>query len=239
MGNLRTQGQAYLDNVRMNTNVVEAARLAGARKIVAMGSAAIYSDIVPLPMREEDVWAGPPHASEAGYAHAKRGMLAQLEAYRDQFGLDFAYCISTNLFGPHDRFDEAYGHVLPSLVSKFHRAAQEGSAPVVWGSGEPRRDFLYAADAASAMRLIGERFTGAINLASGMEVSIREVATLLAEIAGCGEITWDRSKPDGQRLRAYDVSKLRALGFTPAHDLRSGLEQTYRWYAGHYDRARR
>jgi GDP-L-fucose synthase len=239
MGNLRTQGQAYLDNARINTNVVEAARRAGARKFVAMGSAAIYSDIVALPMREEDVWAGPPHASEAGYAHAKRGMLAQLEAYRNQWGLDFAYCISTNLFGPHDRFDEAYGHVLPSLVSKFHRAAREGSAPIVWGSGEPRRDFLYAADAARAMRMIGEGFTGAINLASGTEVSIREVATLLAEIAGCGDITWDRSKPDGQKLRAYDVTKLRALGFTPAHDLRSGLERTYQWYATHSDRARR
>jgi GDP-L-fucose synthase len=240
MGNLRAQGQAYFDNVRINTNTIEAARLAGARKIVAMGSAAIYSDQVALPMREEDIWQGVPHGSEAGYAHAKRGMLAQLQAYRDQYGLDYAYCISTNLFGPHDRFDEANGHVLPSLISKFHRAIEAGTPVTVWGSGTPERDFFYAPDAARAMRLIGETFTGPINLASGIHISIQDTAALIAKVSGYDrELNWDRTKPDGQRLRDYDVSKLKALGFKPAFTLEAALRETFDWYSKNANVARR
>lgn len=240
MGNLRAQGEAYFDNARINANVIEASRLAGTTKVVAMGSAAIYSDIVHLPMREEDIWLGAPHGSEAGYAHAKRGMLAQLQAYQDQYGLDYAYCVSTNLFGPHDRFNEQRGHVLPSLISKFHRAATEGTGVTVWGSGTPRRDFLYSKDAARAMRLIGERFTGPINLATGTSVSIQDTAELIRSIADPAiEINWDRDKPDGQRLRDYDVTKLRALGFAPSLTLEAALAETYRWYSDNSTRARR
>lgn len=240
MGNLRAQGQAYLDNVLINTNTVEAARLAGARKVVAMGSAAIYSDQISLPMREEDIWQGAPHSSEAGYAHAKRGMLAQLQSYQDQYGLDYAYCVSTNLFGPNDRFDEQHGHVLPSLISKFYHAVREGRAATVWGSGTPQRDFLYSKDAARAIRIIGEGFTGPINLAGGRTISISETAELIRHIAGHSmEIVWDRSKPDGQRLREYDVSKLRALGFQTAFSLEAALTETYRWYAQNAAAARR
>jgi len=240
MGNMRAQGQAYLDNIRINTNTVEAARLAGAGKIVAMGSAAIYSDQVKLPMSEDDIWLGAPHGSEAGYAHAKRGMLAHLQAYQQQYGLDYAYCVSTNLFGPHDRFDEQNGHVLPSLISKFYRAVQERTAVTVWGTGTPQRDFFYARDAARAMRLIGEGFTGPINLATGNAISIRETAELIQRIAGHGiEIDWDRGKPDGQRLRGYDVSKLHALGFRPSFTLEAALTETYEWYAGNAAVARR
>jgi GDP-L-fucose synthase len=240
MGNLRAQGQAYFDNVRINTNVVEAARLAGAGKVVAMGSAAIYSDQVALPMREEEIWLGAPHGSEAGYAHAKRGMLAHLEAYRDQYGMDYAYCVSTNLFGPNDRFDEAHGHVLPSLVSKFHRAVETGGTVTVWGSGTPRRDFLYSKDAARAMRLIGETFTGPINMATGHPVSIQDTAEMIARIAGYTRpIEWDRGKPDGQRLRAYDISRLRGLGFRQRHTLEEALRETYRWYADNIASVRR
>lgn len=240
MGNHGVHGQAYLDNIRINTNAIEAARLAGARKVVAMGSAAIYGDAVPLPMCEEEVWTGPPHPSEAGYAHAKRAMLAQLEAYRDQWGLDYAYCISTNLFGPHDRFDEAHGHVVPSLISKFHRAAHTGEPVTVWGTGAPRRDFLYVKDAARAMRLIGEGFTGPINLATGRAVSIRETVELVAEVASYrGEVAWDASKPDGQRLRDYDVRRLAALGFAPRFALRAALAETYSWFDANATTARR
>ncbi len=240
MGNLRAQGTAYFDNTLINTNTIEAARLAGARKVVVMGSAAIYSDDVAIPMREEDVWRGAPHGSEAGYAHAKRGMLAQLQAYWDQYGLDYAYCISTNLFGPHDRFDEQQGHVLPSLISKFHRAVRDGTPVTVWGSGRPKRDFLYAADAARAMRLIGESFNGTINLASGTAVSIQETAELIGRVTGyAGAIGWDRGKPDGQQLRGYDVSKLRALGFSPRYSLEAALAETCRWYAGNVALVRR
>ncbi len=240
MGNLAGQGQAYLQNIRINTNVVEAARLAGVRKIVAMGSTAIYSDSAPRPFREEHIWTGAPHGSEAAYAHAKRAMLAQLEAYRDEYGLDYAYCIATNMFGPNDRFDERNGHVIPSLLSKFERALRTGDAVEVWGSGVPRRDFLYAPDAAQALRLIGERFSGAINLATGVSVSIAEVVTLMAKVIGfTGAVRWDRSKPDGQMLRDYDVSRLRGLGFTPAHDLSLALGQTFSWLRNHLEEARR
>lgn len=240
MGNLRAQGQAYLDNVQMNTNAVEAARRAGARKVVAMGSAAIYSDMVRLPMQEEEVWIGAPHASEAGYAHAKRAMLAQLETYRDQWGLDFAYLISTNLFGPNDKFDEAHGHVIPSLISKFHRAVTEGGVVSVWGTGTPQRDFLYVKDAARAMCLVGDTFSGAINLASGTGTSIKEAVELIAAVSGYNrEVNWDRTKPDGQKLRAYDVSKLQALNFTPRYSLQEALSETFAWFDQHSSRVRR
>jgi len=230
MGNLKAQGQAWLDNTRMNTNVVEAARLAGVEKVVAMGSTAVYSDAVTLPMTEEQIWNGPPHYSEAGYAHAKRGMLAQLEAYRDQYGLDFAYCISTNLFGPHDKFDERHGHVIPSLLSKFLRANREGGSVTIWGTGTPERDFLYARDAALAMRLIGEGFSGPINLATGTAISIASTVDVITEISGFGgPVEWDRTKPDGQKLRQYDVSKLKALGFAPRYSLHDALRETYAW----------
>lgn len=230
MGNMRAQGQGYFDNVLMNTNVVEAARLAGVTKIVAMGSSAIYSDSVTLPMTEDQIWSGAPHPAEAGYAHAKRGMLAHLDAYRDQYGLDYAYCVSTNLFGPHDKFDEKHGHVIPSLLSKFHRAVQEGDSITVWGTGSPMRDFLYSKDAAVAMRMIGDRFTGPINLATGSAVSIRDTVDVIKDVSGfTGPLEWDATKPDGQKLRQYDVGKLRALGFRPAYDLRRALQETYDW----------
>lgn len=240
LGNAGTQGDAFLDNIRINTNVIDAARLAGVRKIVAMGSAAIYADTVALPMHEDAAWSGRPHRSEAGYAHAKLAMLAQLEAYREQWGLDFAYCISTNLFGPHDRFDELHGHVIPSLMSKFHRAVASGERVTVWGSGMATRDFLYAADAARAMSRIGEAGSGAINLASGQAVSIRAVAELIADVAGYrGEILWDRTKPDGQLRRAYDVSRLRALGVGPGRTLQEALSETYAWFAANAVAVRR
>lgn len=240
MGNAGSQGDAFLDNIRINTNVIDAARRVGVRKLVAMGSAAIYADGVPLPMREDDAWAGAPHRSEAGYAHAKLAMLAQLEAYREQWGLDYAFCISTNLFGPGDRFDERHGHVIPSLISKFHRATVTGEPVTVWGSGTPTRDFLHVADAAAALRQIGAAGSGAVNLASGQVVSIQAVAELIAEIVGYRrEILWDRSKPDGQLRRAYDVSRLRALGVRPGRTLRDGLAETCDWFAAHAAEARR
>lgn len=239
MGNIGSQGSAFLDNVQMNTNMIEAARKAGVRKFVGMGSTAVYSDSVALPMSESSIWDGPPHSSEAGYAHAKRAMIAQLEAYHQEFGLDYAVALSTNLYGPCDRFDEAKGHVLPSLISKFHRAKVEGTDVVVWGTGTPTRDFVYSADAARALRIITEEFTGVINLATGRSVTIRDAVETLCRVAEfTGEVQWDRSKPDGQHTRAYDVSKLYALGWEPSVDLAEGLTLAYQWYAEHVDRAR-
>ena len=240
MGNLVAQGSAFLDNCRINTNLIEASRRYGARKIVALGTTAIYSDLAPLPKSEADIWLGPPHASEAGYGHAKRSMLAQLDAYRDQYGLDFAYCISTNLFGPGDRFDEKHGHVIPSLISKFHRGVHHGDEVTVWGSGEPRRDFLYSRDAARALRVIADRWSGPINLVSGRTTTIKQCAELIAQAAGyTAPIRWDTTKPDGQMMREYDYSGLATMGVRPPDNLKYALQETYNWYADNVDVARR
>jgi len=240
MGHVRAQGSVYLDNILINTHVVEAARLAGATKILAMGSTAVYSDLVALPMREEEIWIGSPHGSEAGYAHAKRAMLAQLESYRDQYGLDYAFAISTNVYGPSDKFDEEKGHVIPSLTSRLHRALREGEPFTVWGTGRATRDFLYAADAARALRLTLEGHTGAINIATGTSVTIRETVETMVAVTGFqGEVVWDRSKPDGQAARAYDISRLTALGWQPAWSLEKGLQETFEWYAENEPNVRR
>jgi len=240
MGNVRAQGEMFRDNTLINMNVIEAARVAGVRKIVAMGSVATYPDGVPLPMRESDMWAGAPHGSEAGYAHAKRAMLAQLEAYQDQYGLEFAVAVSTNLFGPHDRFDEVRGHVLPSLISKFHRGVTTGEPVSVWGSGEATRDFLFSFDAARALRVLLEGGDGLYNVASGSHITIKEVALEIARAANfTGEIQWDRTKPDGQPARAYDITRIAALGWAPQVPLQSALKETFEWYRANLDRVRR
>lgn len=239
MGNLQNKAAAYTDNIRINTNVIDAAYQAGAKKIIAMGSAAIYSDVTPMPMSEDDIWCGPPHYSEAAYAHAKRAMLAQLEAYKSQCGLDFAFCVSTNLYGPHDKFDENWGHVIPSLISKFYYANKNNTPVSIWGTGKPERDFLFSEDAACALRLIAEKFSGPINLATGNTHTIRETVELLKQITAFqGEITWDSSKPDGQNLRQYHVAKLVDLGFKPSHTLEQGLTKTYQWFTDNIVNAR-
>ena len=240
MGNMRNRGVAYLDNIRINTNVIEAARIANVKKIVAMGTTAIYSDLVKLPMSEDDLWLGPPHHSEAPYGHAKRSMLAQLDAYREQYGIEYAFCISTNLFGPHDKFDEATGHVIPSLISKFQRAITTGGPVEVWGTGSAQRDFLFSKDAAEAVRLIAEGGDGPINMASGKPVSIRQCVETISRIVGYkGEIIWDTTKPNGQMMRSYNIDKLVNLGFCTKYSLEDGLSETFDWYKSNVASARR
>jgi GDP-L-fucose synthase len=240
-GNLSFAGQAYYENALMNLNVVEGARRAGAAKVVAAGTTAIYSDVAPLPMRERDIGMGPPHGSEAPYAQAKLGLLAQLEAYQTQYGMQYAYLVCTNMYGPNDRFDEAYGHVVPSLISRFHRLATEGAASAtVWGDGSPTRDFLFSADAASAFLRCAEAGEGVFNTATGNSVPIRRLVETIAEISGfAGEIVWDTTKPMGQLARSYNVDRLHALGWTAPTDLHAGIQQTYRWFADHAATARR
>ncbi len=240
MGNLANKSNVFIDNIRINTNVIESCRRSNVRKVIAMGSSAIYGDSVQLPMRECDVWSGPPHASERPYAHAKRTMLAQLETYREHDGLSFAYCISTNLYGPNDKFDELWGHVVPALISKFHSANASGKPVSVWGTGAPTRDLLYSCDAATALRLIAERGQGVINLATGESHTIRQIVELIAEVSNyTGSIAWDGSKPDGQKQRSYDVTILQTLGFTPRWSLKESLRETYLWYDANSSTARR
>lgn len=233
-GNARYPAEMYTDNIRINTNVIDAAHQAGCEKIVAVSTVAIYSSDAPKPVDESSIWFDQPHHGEKAYGHAKRGMLAQLEAYNKQYGLSFAYPIMTNLYGPHDRFDPIYGHVVPSLVVKFHRAIEEGTTVDVWGSGRAERDFLFASDAARALRMIAERHEGPINVASGTVWSIRNIVEMLQRHTGIANVVWDDTKPDGELLRRYNIDRLKAIGFAPEVPIEEGLARTYDWYRQNY-----
>jgi GDP-L-fucose synthase len=233
MGHLQNKGIAYLDNILINTHTIEAARLAGVRKIVAMGSGCVYPHPAPgAPVTEDMVWYGPPHHAEDSYAHAKRAMLAQLVAYQEQYGLPYAFVISGNMYGPDDKFVEEFGQVTPSLVRKFHVARTRGGEVPVWGTGTARRDFMFSEDAGRAMLAIMQGVEGAVNMGSGEVHAIRELVDALSDITGMGDrVVWDRSKPDGQDHRAYDLSRLFATGFRPRVSLAEGLRRTYEAFA--------
>lgn len=236
--NSKNRASDFTANARINLNLVEAASQNGVRKIVAMGSGAVYPDVGPkTAMKEDQIWHGPPHISEAPYAHSKRLLLAHLEAAREEFGLDFAYCVSGNLYGPHDNFDPDTGHVIPSLIAKFHHAAKNGGVVSVWGSGEAVRDFTHSQDAAKALIGINANASGVLNLGSGQLHRIREIVDVLTAHTGC-EVYWDKSKPDGQLSRYYDLSKLSEIGFVPEIEFRSGITQTYEWYSSNMREAR-
>lgn len=233
LGNMEAQAQSYFENTLINTNVIEASRYAGAEKVTAMGTGAIYPYPPPtLPLREDMIFDGRPHPSESGYAHAKRGMLAMLEAYKQSYGLDFAYIVSGNLFGPRDKFGAAGGHVIPSLIKKFHAARDSNHNVTIWGDGSAQRDFMYVMDAARAIVLIADSFSGPINMGSGSVWRIEEIVRVLTKISGLPprRVVWDSSKPNGQEHRAYDLSKLQALGFTKAWSIPHALEKTWEWY---------
>jgi GDP-L-fucose synthase len=229
-GNLAFPGDVFRRNTLINTHVIDACRIIGAKKVVAMGTVAMYSDTVPIPLREDDVLEGRVHSSECYYAIAKRGMLFQLEAYKEQFGLRYALALSTNLYGPGDRFDEQHGHVVPSLIRKFAECAERGGRVSVWGDGSPTRDFLHTSDAARGLEILMQKGEGVFNLASGNSVSIRELVEILSDIFPDALYDWDVTKPMGQMVRSYDVSKLKHLGFSAQITLQQGLRETVDWY---------
>jgi GDP-L-fucose synthase len=229
-GNLQSPASIFLNNTLMNTHVIEASRLAGAKKIIAMGTIAAYPEPKIIPIKEEQIWDGAPHASEASYGHAKRAMLAQLMAYKQNYGLDFSYIISTNLYGKHDRFDKETGHVVPSLIKKFYDAKHEGTPVTIWGDGTACRDFLYSKDMGRALILIMERFSGPINAASGKKTEIKEVAAHLARYFEIDEMIWDANKPNGRAFHPSDLTHLNSLGFTPRYSLEEGLQETLDWF---------
>lgn len=239
MGNMKNRALSFHDNVVINTNVIHASHLAGVKKITVMGTGAVYPFPSPrLPLVEDDIFLGRPHDAEEAYAHAKRAALAMLEAYHYDHGLDWAYIVSCNLFGPRDKFDVEFGHVVPSLIAKFHHAKQTGGNVLVWGDGSARRDFMYVQDCAAAVQRIMEAGQGPINLGSGTVYRIRDIVNTLARLTGMeGRIDWDASKPNGQDYRAYDLSRLAALGFKNAYSLEQGLQETWDWYCA--DAARR
>ncbi|OZB48864.1 MAG: hypothetical protein B7X60_02885 [Polynucleobacter sp. 39-45-136] len=232
LGNMNNKGISFYENVLMNTNVVEASRYVGVKKIVAMGTGAVYPYPSPgLPLNEDMIFMGVPHIAEDSYAHAKRAMLAMLRAYEESYGLSWAYVVSCNLFGAKDKFDTVNGHVVPSLVKKFYDAKLNDANVVVWGNGSAKRDFMYVKDAASALISIMNKATGAINLGGGVVYSIKQIVDYLATTAGMHtRVEWDSLKPNGQDYRAYDLSKLKATGFRCEYSIEDGLRETWDWY---------
>jgi GDP-L-fucose synthase len=232
MGNMKNKALSFYDNVMINTNVVDAAQRSGVKKITVMGTGAVYPYPSPgLPLREEMIFLGEPHAAENSYAHAKRAMLAMLRAYEESHGLEWAYVVSCNLFGPRDKFDVDFGHVVPSLVKKFYDAKQAGTEVVVWGNGSAQRDFMYVKDTARVGLEIMQHINGPANIGSGTVFRIGDIVEMLAEISDMkGKVVWDKDKPNGQDYRAYDLRKIDSIGFHCLYSIRQGLEETWNWY---------
>lgn len=237
-GNLKYPGDAYRRNIAINTNVIEACRVAQVEKVVAMGSVAIYGDKESGHFVETDAFLGRPHGSEEGYGFAKRAMLMHLQTYEAQFKFRFAYAIATNMYGPNDRFDVDFGHVIPSLVKKFDDAERNRRTVSVWGDGSATRDFLYSDDAAHALQIMMDEGQGAYNVASGRSNTIAELVAALSHEFPHVKVEWDASKPQGQRARSYDIARLKALGFVPSHSLEQGIKKTVAWYRLHRNFAR-
>lgn len=235
MGNMKNQALSFRDNIMINTNIVEASNLVDVKKITVMGTGAIYPYPSPsLPLKEDMIFQGRPHHAESAYAQAKRAMLAMLEAYKESYGLNWSYIVSCNLFGPRDKFDIEFGHVVPSLIAKFYEAKKNSGKVVVWGNGSAQRDFMYVKDTARVAHLIMEEITGPVNIGSGQIYSIKEIVDMLGEITGLSDaIEWDASKPNGQDYRAYDLTKITNVGFKCSYTIRRGLQETWDWYCAH------
>ena len=194
----------------MNTNVVEASRRAGARKITAMGTGAVYPFPSPgLPLKEDMIFMGPPHPAQAGYANAKLAMLTMLQAYQESYGLKWAYIVSANLFGPRDRFDTETGNVVPSLIKKFHDAKKSGGGVTVWGDGSAQRDFVYIKDAARIALGVMDAIEGPVNMGAGQVYRIRDVVDTLADITGHG-------RPN--RMGRFEAERAGLSGLRPVED---------------------
>jgi len=233
--NRANPGRYWYANTAMGTNVLEQCRLAEVRKLVLLGTICSYPKFAPTPFKEDDLWEGYPEETNAPYGVAKKALLVGAQAYREQYGLNTVYLLPVNLYGPGDNFDLESSHVIPALVRKMIEAQERGEGEVVlWGDGSPTREFLYVDDCAEGIFLASERYEGSepVNLGTGEEISIRELAELVAELTGFeGELVWDSSKPNGQPRRQLDVSRAEQLfGFQARTPLRTGIERTVSWY---------
>lgn len=227
-GNSKFKADILFDNIMINTNVIECARV-GVKKIVVMGSGCVYPELNTGPLKEDQIWNGPPHKSEDSYAHSKRLMLAQLAANKEQYGMNYAFAISGNLYGEYDNFDPEHGHVIPSLIAKFYEAKKDNVPVKVWGSGIAERDFSYSRDTAKALFLLMKGGDGPINIGSGFIHKIKDIVDILQNLTGI-DVDWDSSKPDGQLKRFYDLSILKSLGFEPYTSLEKGIGMVWNWY---------
>jgi len=233
--NQAAPGRFFYENAVMGIELLEACRTAGVGKVMIAGTVCAYPKHAAVPFREDDLWSGYPEETNAAYGLAKKILLVQAQAYRAQYGTNAIYLLPVNLYGPEDNFDLQRSHVIPAMIRKFVEARERDAPEVVlWGDGSPTREFLHVADAARAFRLALERFDGPepLNLGSGEEISIHDLARTIAEVAGYeGALRWDRSRPNGQPRRRLDTSRAAdLLGFQARIPLAQGLEDTVRWY---------
>jgi GDP-L-fucose synthase len=233
--NRANAGRYWYANLAMGLNVLEASRLAGVDKLVTVGTICSYPSRTPVPFREEDLWNGFPEETNAPYGVAKRALITGAQAYRTQYGLNTVCLLPVNLYGPGDNFDPDTSHVIPALIRKMTEAAASGAPEVVlWGDGTPTREFLFVEDCAEALWLAAVRYNSGepLNIGSGRELSIGELAAMIANLVGFGgRIVWDSTRPNGQLRRRLDVSAARAmLGFENRVDLEDGLRRTVAWY---------
>ncbi|MFK8181877.1 MAG: GDP-L-fucose synthase family protein [Phormidesmis sp.] len=236
--NREKPAELFYDNLMMGTQLIHAAYQAGTEKFVCVGTICAYPKFTPVPFKEDDLWNGYPEETNAPYGVAKKALLVQLEAYRQQYGFDGIYLLPVNLYGPEDNFDPSSSHVIPALIHKVHEAQVRGDKTLpVWGDGSPTREFLYSTDAARGIVMATQHYSDAapVNLGTNSEISIRDLAELVCEVMGFdGELAWQTDKPNGQPRRCLDTSRAKqAFGFEAQTDFREGLKNTVEWYRQH------
>jgi len=233
--NLENPGRFFYENAIMGIQLMEQARVAGVEKFVTIGTVCAYPKFTPVPFKEDDLWNGYPEETNAPYGLAKRMLLVQGQAYRQQYGFNAIYLLPVNLYGPGDNFDPRSSHVIPALIKKCIDAVETGVDHIdVWGTGSASREFLYVDDAAEGIALAAEKYDGPepVNLGTGREITIRELVTSIAEATSfTGRVRWDPTKPDGQPRRALDTSRAwQAFGFDARTSFEDGLRSTIEWY---------
>jgi GDP-L-fucose synthase len=237
LANSQFPAQFILDNIQIAANVIESAQQNGARKLLNLGSSCIYPKMAPQPLREDALLTGPLEPTNRAYAIAKIAAIEMCDSFRTQYGSDFISAMPTNLYGPFDNFELNGSHVLPALLRKTHEAKKSGADSVgIWGSGTPRREFLHCDDLADACLFLLDNFSepGPLNVGTGEDLSIRELAEMVREVVGFeGELLFDASKPDGTPRKLMDVSRLTHAGWTAKIGLREGIETTYQWFLEH------
>jgi GDP-L-fucose synthase len=236
--NRANPGTFFYNNLMMGVQLMEAGRQHGVAKFVAIGTICAYPKYTPVPFREDDLWNGYPEETNAPYGLAKKMLLVQAQAYRQQYGFNAIFLLPVNLYGPGDNFDPATSHAIPAIIKKCMDAVRDKHSKVVlWGTGTPTREFLYVTDAAEAVVLAAEHYNGSdpVNVGVGSEISLKDLAVLIARLTGFkGEIEWDTSKPDGQPRRALDVTRAaESFGFRARVPLEEGLRDTIDWYKAH------
>lgn len=233
--NQEKPGELFYDNLMMGAQLIHAAHEAGVQKFVCVGTICAYPKFTPVPFKEDDLWEGYPEETNAPYGVAKKALLVQLQAYRQQYGFDGIYLLPVNLYGPEDNFDPRSSHVIPALIRKVHEAQQRGERQIpVWGDGSPTREFLYSEDAARGIVMATQFYDqpDPVNLGTGEEITIKDLITLICELMQFeGEIIWQTNKPNGQPRRCLDTQRAQqTFGFTAQVGFRQGLMQTINWY---------